>query len=405
MPVYAIICVIFMEYAQVLSAVEALSPRGMDFGLSRTRALLDGLGSPDGKLKIIHISGSNGKGSVAEYVTHILLAAGKTVGTFTSPAVYDYLEQFRINGENISRAAYARAFGEAVEFGGSATQFEVETAGAINAFAFAGCEYAVVECGLGGTYDATNAVLRKEIALISSVSLEHVAVLGNTLESICSHKAGIIKDCPAVVSALNLPEVISYFKKRGAFVADGVKITGEKSFSYRGRDYELKMEGCAQPYNAAVAIECAKRLNIAESAVYMGVKRAELPARLQKISAGGNEYLLDGAHNPAAFAPLVGYLKSIGGAECVIFGSLSDKDVRGNLENLKGLAKRVIAVTPHSPRAMAAEEVARICAECGLCAEVADGVENALERAAGTVVVCGSFTILNEAADWICKRL
>lgn len=394
-----------MEYGRVLSAVEALSGRGMDFGLSRTRALLDGLGSPDGKLKIIHISGSNGKGSVAEFVTQILLAAGKTAGTFTSPAVFDYLEQFKINGENISREAYAEAFGEAVKLGSSATRFEVETAGALNAFALAGCEYAVVECGLGGTYDATNAILRKVAALIASISLEHTAVLGNTLESICSHKAGIIKDCPAVVSAFNPPEVLNYFKKLGAKVADGVEITGERSFSYGGKDYRLAMDGCAQPYNAAVAIECAKGLEIAESAIYTGVNRAKLPARLQKISAGGNIYVLDGAHNPAAFVPLAGYLRELGGADCAVFGSLSDKDVRGNLLSLKGLVKRVVAVTPDSPRAMAAEEVLRICDGCGIPAEKADGVGKALEKAGGTVVICGSFTLLKEAEKWIGKRL
>ena len=158
-----------MTYDEVLSTVFSLSGRGMDFGTERTRKILNALDCPDKKLKIIHIAGTNGKGSVAEYITRILIAAGKKVGTFTSPAVFDYLEQFRINGEPIDKELYARAFGQAAKCANGATQFEVETAGALYAFALAGCEYAVVECGLGGTYDATNAIFRKEVAVIASI--------------------------------------------------------------------------------------------------------------------------------------------------------------------------------------------------------------------------------------------
>lgn len=398
-----------MNYTDVLNGLEKLSVRGMDFGLERTRALLDGLGAPDKKLKIIHIAGSNGKGSVAEYLTRILLCAGKTIATFTSPAVFDYFEQFRINGENIDKNVFAEAFGRALTVAeklGFATRFEVETAGALYAFALAGCEYAVTECGLGGLYDATNAILNKEIAVITSVSLEHTAILGNSIESICRHKAGIIKNCPSVVSALQTDETLAYMRGKGAQIADKpLKITkcnaDGQTFIYGGKQFETQMRGTAQPYNAATAIEAARLLKISENAIYSGVKAAKLNGRLEVIKANGNTYILDGAHNPASFAPLADFLQNTGGADYAVYGSLADKDITSNLLALKPHVKKVYAVTPDSPRSLPAEKVLEVCAKHGIPAELFQSVSKALESAHGTVAVCGTFTILKEVKSFI----
>ena len=326
-----------MTYNEVVSAVFSLSGRGMDFGTERTRSILNALDCPDKKLKIIHVAGTNGKGSVAEYLTQILIAAGKKVGTFTSPAVFDYSEQFRVDGKPIEKELYARAFGQALKCAEGATQFEVETAGALNAFALAGCEYAVVECGLGGTYDATNAILKKEVAVITSIALEHTAILGDTLADICKHKAGIIKDCPAVVSAYNPPEVIKYFKDLGATVADKpVEIIKSNlkgsSFLYGGFGFFTEMAGAVQPYNAAVAIEAARLLGLEHGAIYLGIKAAKRGGRCEILTTnGGKTYVLDGAHNPAAFVPLFELVTTNYGKADVIYGSLSDKNVSKNL--------------------------------------------------------------------------
>lgn len=398
-----------MNYSQVLNGLETLSVRGMDFGLERTRALLDGLGAPDKKLKIIHIAGSNGKGSVAEYLTRILLCADKTVGTFTSPAVFDYFEQFRINGQNIKKSLFAEAFGKTLtvaESAGSATRFEVETAGALYAFALAGCEYAVVECGLGGLYDATNAISNKEIAVITSVSLEHTAILGDSIESICRHKAGIIKNCPAVVSALQTDKTLTYMRGKGAQIADKPleiiksNVNGQ-TFIYGGKQFETQMAGIAQPYNAAAAIEAAHILKISDNAIYSGVKAAKLNGRIEVLRANGNTYILDGAHNPASFVPLADFLLGFGGADVAVFGSLADKDINGNLLALKPHVKKVYAVTPDSPRALPAERLLEVCAKHGVPAELFESVSTALESARGTVAVCGTFTILKEAESFI----
>lgn len=393
-----------MTYNEVLSAVFSLSGRGMDFGTERTRKILNALGCPDKKLKIIHIAGTNGKGSVAEYLTQILIAAGKKVGTFTSPAVFDYLEQFKIDGKPIEKELYARAFEHALSCADGATRFEVETAGALYAFALAGCEYAVVECGLGGTYDATNAILSKKVAVITSIGLEHTAILGNTLEDICKHKAGIIKDCPVIVNAHQSAEARDFFKDYK--FADKIDDVFEGGFIYGGKRFALKAIGCFQPHNAACAIEGARILGIDGNAIYDGVKNCVPRGRLERFEIDGREYILDGAHNPAAFEPLKEYLLSRDCKRTVIFGCLNDKDIDGNLSQL--IANEIIAVACPSRRTRTAEDIfAHCCKQFGKKrARMAGSVTAALEKADGKViVVCGSFTLLKEAKRWIEKRL
>ncbi len=396
-----------MNFNEAVSAVHSLGNRGMNFGLERTRALLDGLGSPDGKLKIIHIAGTNGKGSTAEFITQILIAAGKSVGTFTSPAVYDYCEQFRINGEPIDGELYAKAFGSALKISAGATQFELETAAALYAFVLAGCEYAVVECGLGGTYDATNAILRKEVAVINSVSLEHTGVLGNTLKEICTHKSGIIKGCPAVVNSLQSAEVAAFFEKKNVIITEKPQIICENAFLYGGKEYRLTMKGAAQPYNAACAIEVAKLLKIDETATYMGVYSAFLGGRIEVLTAkDGTLYVLDGAHNPAAFAPLKDYVSKQSGEKSIVFGCLSDKDVKGNAAALAGVANEFFAVSPPVQRAMESDKIYSalkcVCPVVYRAGTVAEALEKSVNK---TVAVCGSFTLLKEAKIWIEKKL
>lgn len=382
-----------MTENDALCAVRALGKSGMNFGVERTRRLLDSLGCPDKKLKIIHVAGTNGKGSVAEYITQILIAAGKRTGTFTSPAVYDYFEQFQVDGKPIGGELYAEAFERALFCADGATQFEVETAGALYAFALAGCEYAVVECGLGGTYDATNAVINKEVAVITSIGLEHTAILGDSLADICRHKAGIIKNCPAIVSGYNPSEALKYFKSLGATVA--------------GKFDNPPMCGEAQRYNAGLAAEAARLLKIDETSIYMGVNRARLGGRCEILpKKDGTVYVLDGAHNPAAFQPLAELIKDKYGTAEVVYGSLSDKNVRANLEIIKTFSSSVSLVPCDSPRNIDMKKLKEECVSLGICAGEFENIPAALENLHGKViVVCGSFTLLREAKRWIEKRL
>ena len=400
-----------------LNEVAKSAVKGMVFGIERCRTVLDRLGSPDKKLEIIHIAGTNGKGSVAEYMTGILIAAGKRTGTFTSPAVISYNEQFKVDGEpldDIKLAAYLKEAVKAAD-GTGATSFETETAAALYAFYKEGCEFAVVECGLGGTYDATNTISSKKLALISTVALEHTKHLGNDIKSICEHKFGIVKNCEVVVSALQPDEARQFFKSKNVQFADG-DIEILKSgidgtvFIYGGKEYCLSCVGSyAQPYNAALAIEGARRLKIDENAIYIGVNWAKPRGRIDVKRARGLTVVLDGAHNPDSFKPLNAFLKSgeIEDDRVIIFGCLNDKDVDGNLSLLQGLGKRIIAVQCKSERALPLEKIHAACLKYFENAITADSVNDALDLTAKTAkaaVVCGSFTLLKEAYRWIEKE-
>ncbi|MDE6867940.1 MAG: hypothetical protein K2J83_02215 [Clostridia bacterium] len=378
---------------EIFEKLNGMRQSGFNFGTDRTRTVLDRLNSPDKKLKIIHIAGTNGKGSTAEYLTDILIAAGKKTGTFTSPEVYSYFEQFRINAKpvpaDVLADCFSRAFNAASNLG--ATPFEIETAGALTAFAESGCEYAVIECGLGGLTDATNAIAKKEVAVITSISLEHTAYLGGTIEKICEQKAGIIKNCPAVVSSLQPVEAEEYFKKLGAVKAPPCA-------------YKLKMQGSAQPYNAGAAATAAEILGIDAKFIKSGIENTVLSGRLEVIKTD-KTYILDGAHNPQSFENLKSFLEKYDRAKnTVIFGCLSDKDAGRCLDAIRDCADRIIAVTPDSYRAMDGDKIFSLCKNYFKNATRADGICSALEQTESeTVTVCGSFTLLKEAKDWILK--
>lgn len=396
----------------IFDEIANLNKKGMKFGVAVTRRILDRLGSPDKKLKIIHIAGTNGKGSTAEYISQILIAAGKRVGTFTSPLVESYFDQFKIDGSPIDSktlSEYFRVAFNAAE--GTATEFEVETAGALFSFAEEGCEYAVVECGLGGKLDATNAIAHKEVAVITSIGIEHTAVLGNTYRQICCHKAGIINNCPAVVNALQPEEAREYFKKLGVIFAEkGFKINsigldGVK-FCYNGNEYKTRMYGREQAYNAACAIEVARLLNIDKNAIHIGISKANPAGRLQVLTAHGNIYVVDGGHNPSGIKPLAELLKTFPKDDVkIIFGCLADKDILLNLHTLKGLAQQITAVQPNSPRATDIKTISAACKKYFAVVGEENSVSAALEKAKGVVAVCGSFTLVKEALNWIEKRL
>lgn len=378
---------------EIFEKINGMRQSGFNFGTERTRAILDGLNSPDKRLKIAHIAGTNGKGSTAEYLTQILIAAGKKTGTFTSPEVYGYFEQFRINAKPVDEKFLAECFTKAYNIGRKigATPFEIETAGTFLAFAESGCEYCVLECGLGGLTDATNAVAKKDVAVITSISLEHTAYLGDTIQKICAQKAGIIKDCPAVVSSLQPDGAREYFKKLGAVFAPPC-------------GFKLKMRGDAQSYNAGAAAAAAEVLGIEQKYIKAGIEAACLLGRLEVIKTG-KTYILDGAHNPQSFENLRSFLSGFDSrTNTLVFGCLSDKDADKCLELVEGCADAIIAVTPESYRAMDGGKIFELCKKHFKNATRAESVCSALEKAAGEVVtVCGSFTLLKQAKEWILK--
>lgn len=400
---------------QIIERLKTQEKSGSKFGVERTQALLEKLGLPEKKLKIIHVAGTNGKGSTCEYLTRILIAAGKRVGTFTSPEVFSYNEKFRLNGVPLSDekiSAYIQRVNVlAAELADSPSAFEIETAAALSAFAEEGCEYAVIECGLGGLNDATNAICQKQIAVITSVSLEHTAVLGGTVEEICAQKAGIIKNCPVVAPYTLADEAKNYLKKfNPVYAGQSLKVLScdarGQTFFYDGEIYKINMLGSAQAYNAAVAIECAKLLGLSSSAIRLGLDGARLKGRVQIIEKGGVTYILDGSHNPESFAPLLQTLKLYSGGKSLIFGCLSDKDVTAAAQLLGSSFDQALLVSPQSYRAMDIQKIFSAFAPCLEEVVAAQSVTAAIGLAKYPVVaVCGTFTILKEAEEWIEKEL
>ncbi len=403
-----------MFYADIYERLQnMLVKRGSNYGLTRTRALLNALGSPDDGLKIIHVTASNGKGSICEYITRILVADGKKVGAYSSPSVFFYGDNFRIDGafcgDEKLKKALSFAYSVALTLEDTPSAFEIETAAALYLFYSEGCEYAVIECGLGGLSDATNAINNKAVAVIGSVALEHTALLGSTLTQICEQKAGIIKNCPSVISCLQDSEALDYFSAYTAsFSGEGLKILSSdlsgQSFLYDGENYKIRMLGSAQCYNAALAIDACRMLGAQKYAIYEGLQVAKLSGRIELKERGERTYILDGGHNPSALLPLAEVINDNGlqGQISLIFGCLSDKDVEGCAKVLSGCFKSVALVKPNSYRAMEIERIYRAFLKFYGEVNILESVEEALNSAnTKYIAVCGSFTLLSEANKWI----
>lgn len=399
-------------YSDITDIIQNLEVKGSKYGLERTEKLLQEFGCPDKKLNIIHIAGSNGKGSIAAFITNILICSGYKVGTFTSPQAYSYAEKFLFDNkpsEEIIKYFLSEVYSFSQTLEDKPTAFEIETVAALAAFAALGCEYAVVECGLGGRDDATNAVSSKRLAVISSVSLEHTAILGDSVGQICAHKVGIIKNCPAIISGLQSDEGRKFLSAyTDKFAGDGLEITSRsldgQTFAYGNSEYFIKMLGDAQCYNAAVAIDVAKALKIGNCKIISGLATTNLAGRCEIIKNEKGVYILDGAHNFAAFSPLLNVLNGINGEKTLAFGCLSDKDVNAISRLLAPHFSKIILFPPPSYRAMDKSKMLTAFESAGAecIVEWAENVGQALTAAGGGIVaVCGTFTLLKEAKLWI----
>lgn len=372
---------------------------GMVPGLEGIRALLRMLGDPQDQVPCIHVAGTNGKGSVCAYLGSVLTLAGYRVGVYTSPAVFHERERYTVMGEPISEEAYwsgmerIRLACEALEAQGKGhpTIFEVETSLAYWMFAESGCEIAIVETGMGGALDATNVIKKPLCSVITSIDMDHMKFLGNTLEEIAVQKAGIIKTGCDVVSVWQNQAVERILretaKKKNAVIRFVPKTdcrclekqepkeekgTNEKtdfSYEYRGMFLSPGLEGACQIPNSALSAEVLlllreKGYTVDEAKICEGIRRAFWPGRMQQISSVP-EIWIDGAHNPAAAVQLKKTIenKFTNRRITYIMGVLADKDYRKMLGQLLPLAQRLITVTPDHPRALSAGQLARAAKE------------------------------------------
>jgi dihydrofolate synthase/folylpolyglutamate synthase len=429
-----------MNYREAMEYIEQLKPLGSVMGLESIRSLCRRLGNPQNRLKFVHIAGTNGKGSVLSYISTVLQAAGYKVGRYISPAVLDYRERFQVDGRMITQSglckyleAVRKAAQEMVEAGEThPTLFEVETAAAFLYFLDKGCDIVVLETGLGGSLDATNVIDTTVAAVFTSISMDHMEILGESLEQIALAKAGIIKNKCYVISAKQQPEVMKVLRQAAAFrrakffTADAAKAKHVKSgvtkqhFSYdKYKNLEISMLGQFQIENAVVAVETITMLGrcgfpVPEEKLREGMMQAKWPGRFQVIGKKPF-FIADGAHNEDAARKLVESIRFYYPDRKIIFimGMLRDKEYDKVIRITFALAKHIITVTPPiRERALSAYELAQAAGEYHDSVTVADSVQEAVEIAyllAGedkdTVIIAfGSLSYLGELMNIVEHR-
>ena len=406
-----------MTYAEAVARLTALrggEHAGMRPGLERIEALLDALGRPERRYRMVQIGGTNGKGSVAAMLAAILKAAGRRVGLYTSPHLVSFRERIRVNGEAIAEDGVV----DGVEALGTlvvrldATMFEATTALALDHFAREAVDTAVLEVGLGGRLDATT-VGTPAVTVIARVDLDHQAWLGGTLAEIAAEKAAIIRGGVAVAAA-QAPEVTEIIERRAR--ATGVPLLLEgRDVRVRGtrrglegweitcagpgwtlEDLELPLVGAYQPGNALLAVAAARLLGVQEGALRAGLARAAWPGRFQLIPrprVPGGWLVLDGAHNPGAASALASSLvvSFEGRGITLIVGISRDKDARGILAALAPHARTLVLTRSSSARSADPEALRAALPAPHPDVRLAASADEALAVAAapgGTPILC-----------------
>jgi dihydrofolate synthase/folylpolyglutamate synthase len=389
--------------------LEALSPLSMRFGLERVERALVALGHPERAAPVLHVAGTNGKGSTCAMAAAALRVAGRRTGLYTSPHLSAFNERIQVDGAPLDDQALARAVAavraacpwhEAGAPEERLTYFEVATLAAWVHFAAAQVDVAVVEVGLGGRLDATNAA-SPAVTAVARIGLDHTRWLGDTVEAVAREKAGILKPgVPAVFHAVQPPGVLE------VLAAEATSRRAPWSVAPASWSGPLALVGPHQQGNAGLAVAALRALGragvpVGEAAIAEGLATARWPGRLERVEG----VLLDGAHNPDGAAALAAALAALhpGRPVELVFGVLEDKDHAGMLRALAGATRRLHLVAPASARARPPAELAGLARTLGLEADLHDGVGAALAcaRAAageGTpVVVAGSLYLVGEA--------
>lgn len=430
-----------------ISLIEELKKRGSVPGLDAIEGLLEELGHPEDNLKIVHIAGTNGKGSIFAYLSSILIAAGFKVGRYISPTISCYEERFQINGKYITKDKLARLYniveeamkGEEEKTGLKPTLFEVETAISFLYFKEEKVDYALIEVGMGGRMDATNVIRHPELTVISSISYDHQAFLGDTLEEIAWQKAGIIKEsCPVVLSE-NSDEVCKVIEQEATkkkvkcieIKPTDYEVLSEtpygSTFLWKEQRYETKLPGRHQVSNAVTALAASEylfrkdyeknnaRKAIAEELDEMNVKSAQQggiirtcwPGRLEVLKKEPLFYR-DGAHNPDGAKKLAAFLQKYFTNKKIIYimGVLKDKEYKKMLRYLMPMAKEVYVFKPKNERGLSAQILADTIKEVAdVSVTIESDVNAAVFRALDTakpddvLVACGSLSFMEEMED------
>ena len=425
---------------ELLAELKGLHPLLIDLSLGRIEALLGKLGHPERRLPpVVHVAGTNGKGSVTAFLKAMLEAAGLKVHVYTSPHLVRFHERIALAGadrrarpigerELVDRLAAV----ERINVGEPITFFEITTAAAFLAFAETPADAVILEVGLGGRLDATNVIARPALSVITPVSLDHADKLGATVAEIAGEKAGILKTGAAAVVSMQPPEALDVIRARAREVVAPLSVWGEdfEAFEQNGRlvfqsaerllDLPLPaLIGQHQIGNAGTAVAAALRLKwlgLTVDAIEEGLRQVRWPARMQRLDDGplarllrpGSELWLDGGHNPAggqAIAQTLAELEERAPKEVsLVVGMMRNKDAARFLEHFRGLARRVVTVpVPAGPEAAyAPEELAAVAVSVGLAATPAVDVGAALRSLQGPddgpqrILICGSLYLAGQ---------
>ena len=376
-----------MTFCEALDYIHSLLKFGIHPGLSRMDTLLQILGNPHKNIKCVHVAGTNGKGSTSTAISNILIEAGYNVGLYTSPYVTDFLERVQYNSKPIDK----ELFSQCVEIikpeiekmsadGAQITEFEALTATAFLCFSKLNVDVLVLEVGLGGRLDATNVIPTPLVNVITSLSLDHTGVLGDTIEQIAFEKCGTLKENGTLVCSYNQPESAMNVIKTICNERNNTLVIPEQSevevteqsifgmhFNYKNWAYETSMSGTHQVQNMTTVIEAVnvlknKGYNITEQNIKDGIKKTILPARVEVISKKPL-VILDGGHNEDGAKAFYSAVKTSFDSNkklFVIAGMMNDKAVEESLKPLISKADKFVAVTPENPRAMKAEVLSEI---------------------------------------------
>ena len=411
----------------ILDRLLGLHPKIIDLTLERQEKILNLLGNPERSLPpVIHIAGTNGKGSTLAMIRAGLEASGATTHAYTSPHLARFHERIRLAGTLISEEALTALLAEceAANAGAPITFFEITTAAAFLAFSRVEADYCLIEVGLGGRVDSTNVLAAPALTVITPVSIDHQQYLGTTLAEIAAEKAGIIKPGVPCIVGPQPDEALAVIEDVAARRQAPLLVSGQ-DFTATSEDGRLvfrddaglldmplpRLPGAHQIDNAGIAIAALRRLGLGDEACERAPAEAEWPARIQRLRQGplaevaqaaGAELWLDGGHNAAAGEALAAHFRSLPPVPThLICGMLDTKDQAGFLRPFAGAATGLTAVPiPDTPAALPPEAIAAAARAVGLSADVANDAETALRDAlssgARRVLICGSLYLAGD---------
>ncbi len=406
-----------MNYTETLEFIHSVNNYFCKPGLDRIKTLCKQLGNPQENLKFVHVAGTNGKGSFCAILSSILKNAGYKVGTYTSPYIVEFNERISINGQMIPNdnlaeiCTYIKPFAEKIA--DKPTEFELITAIGFEYFKRQNCDIVVLECGLGGKYDATNIIPAPVLSVITGVDFDHQNFLGNTIEQIASEKAGIIKNGTPVLwcgdnktaEKVILDTAASLNCKVYTPEHDSLNIINTNldgtTFAYKNyNELSLNLLGGYQPYNAANAITAAEILRengflITDENIRSGLKNTCHKARFELLNKDP-VIIFDGAHNPQGVLAAVNSIKQYfkDSKVNILTGVMKDKDYEYIAKEISSIANSVYCITPHNPRALSAAEYCKVFENLGVSAHSFDSIKDAVESAktnskeTGTPLIC-----------------